>query len=421
MGLSMAVSSEDRGLHQLRSRKRGSTSALGVLLAAFGTIFVVYEEVYRCPIGRFAAFPSFFIIYILSFIIPGLVPAIFRAIWPWTASAPYVGLLVAVPLCLWIARALARFLLRAFPVRASGKIRWLPIVFCLIGVQFTIGLVWEFLAGGVSSTHPDLYIQLCPPCTWLFAFLIVLWHHTRGRTRRPGYVLFLRTFLSFSDRSMIATLLSIVRGKHTVALLTTPRSNAGSWDLFTICFRGNPICSLNPKVPSFLVSRNEDWQSSIREMMDECGLVIIDVSDVTPGVEVEISMIQARKAPEEVIWLYEGGLSEAKQKLSGWVGPQGFLPDQIVAYKRSYKTGCAAVLLGLTLSVLMLGILPVIVGLQGADSISVVDSIGHAIGRMIGWLCPGTVFFMAVFLRKGVDSKSRRRLRALVAQTSTLR
>jgi hypothetical protein len=369
--------------------------------------------------GRLAALPAAVVVYMVVFLVTMLVPASARALVPWPRLGGLAGVLVALPMCSWSIRLVRRFLRRLVPLHAGGERLMIPALACVGGaivaaVSLT-GWAQEFVSLPASTwlEHPDLF-NAAPACTWLIALTALAREYARGRPADDSYVLYLRTFLSFSDRAMMALLFSVIGSRTRIVVLTAPHSDAASWDPILIAFRGNPFFQLSAKVPLFVTATDADWQSSVRGLMQGATHTIIDVSALTPGVLTEIEMLRQLAGWDRVFWLCEASRVPAIEKIRGVVGG-GRMPDErIILYNRSLAAAVPSLIGGLVLSLVILFVLPIVRNAQ-TGRLPQFDDTAEGIGRMLGAVFPATVFFLAVFLRAAVDPEAKRRLRAALA------
>src|SRR5918993_62525 len=371
--------------------------------------------------GRLAALPAAVIVYMLVFLVTMLVPSAARALIPWPSAAGVVGLIVAVPMCSWSVRLVRRFSGRLVPLRASGERLLVPALVCLGGAAVAVVNVVRWsqqfldLPGAMWLAHPDLY-HAAPAATWLVALIVLASEYLRGRPRDDVYILYLRTFLSFSDRAMMALLFSLIGSRRRIVVLPAPQSDAASWDPILIAFRGNPLFHLAAKVPVFVTATHADWQSSVQRLMEKATHTIIDVSALTPGVLAEVEMLRQGARWDRVFWLCEVSRVDALKTVRGVVGDSRVPSERVVFYHRSAAAALPSVIAGLALSFVCLSVLPIVRNAQLGRAAHV-DNPAEAIGRMLGAVFLAALFFLAVFVRTAVDPQAKKQLRTLLAGT----
>jgi hypothetical protein len=371
-------------------------------------------------IGRLAALPAAVIVYMLVFLSTTLVPFATQSLTPWPAVGLAVGIVVAVVMCGWSVRLLRRFAARLVPLRASGARRPIAAVVCA-GVALTscgailLSLPLLFDPPSPSSESGLEFYTVVPGLAFATAFGSLALDYYRGRPRPDAYVLYLRTFLSFSDRAMMALLFSVIGSRRRVVVLTAPRSDAASWDPVLIAFRGNPLLRLRAKVPVFMTATDEDWQASVKRLIEGASHTIVDVSALTPGVQVELAILRGETSGN-ILWLCEASRAEVLEKVRQLVGSSLVTADRVLFYRQSVVAALPGMAAGLGLSLLCLFLLPLISNLQQGRSPLRGGDTAEIVGRLMGAVFLAVLFFFAVFLRPAVDRQARRRLRTLLAE-----
>jgi hypothetical protein len=362
-------------------------------------------------LGRVAMLPATFIVMLLVYFTTTWVPSLAQAATPWPAVGYVVGISVAVPLCIWSARLMRRFSARLIPLRASGKRRL--VVTVIWGAQALTSLL-SALALAALLVHPVVpptdrleqfvaFYSVALGIAYAIAFVGLAAEYYRGRPRDDQYVLYLRTFLSFSDRAMMAVLFSLVGGRRRVVVLTAPRSDAASWDPILVGFRGNPIFRLRAKVPVFMTATDDDWHTSIRDLIAGATQTVVDVSMLTPGVLTELEILRDVAKWSGIVWLCEASRGDALDRVRAMVGDANVPEERVVLYRRSIAAALPRIVGGLSLSLLFLVALPASFNI----------SQGHAPDVGL-WLFMAVPFSVAVFARRAVDRRARHRLRSLL-------
>jgi hypothetical protein len=375
----------------------------------------------RLGLGRLAALPAAAIVHFLVFLSTTLVPWLVQALTPWPLVALAVGIAVAVVMCGWSTRLLRRFAARLVPLRASGKRRPIAAFVCagLALTSYGAILLWVRLllepSPHYSGPGSFEFYTVVPGCAWAIAFGPLALDYYRGRPRKDAYVLYLRTFLSFSDRAMMALLFSVIGGRRRVVVLTAPRSDAASWDPILIAFRGNPLLRPRAKVPVFMTATDADWQASVERLIEGATHTIVDVSTLTPGVQTELEILRDTTRSVNVLWLCEASRAEVLEKVRQLVGSSMVPADRVLFYTKSIVAALPGIAAGLGISLLCLSLLPLISNLQQGRTPLRGDNTAETVGRLIGAVFPAALFFLAVFLRPAVDRQARRRLRTLLA------
>ena len=358
--------------------------------------------------GRLAAVPAAVVVYMSVFFATWALPTAAWAVTPWPAVGAVLAAVGALLTCGWSVRAIRRFFGRLMPLHASGERLLVPAAGVLL--LAVLAAVQLALAIGQRSMF-----VVAPAGTWLVALVLVAGDLLHGRPRDDAFVLYLRTFFAFSDRAVMAVLFKLLGGKRRIVALTPRRSNAASWDPVLIAFEGNPLFSVSAKIPLFMTANDDVWQSAVRGLMEGATHTIVDVSDLTVGVQAEIEMLCHGIDSDRIIWLCEASRREALEEVRRIAGARMMPPDRVVVYRHSYAAAAPRLALGFGLSVFFFFLLPMLRNLQtsGAPQFS---NAGEAVGYAVGSGLLPLLFFVAVFLRTAVDSDSTNRLRTLLAR-----
>jgi hypothetical protein len=369
-------------------------------------------------LGRLAVLPATAIVVIVASLATMLMPWVVQAYTPWPAVARAGGIVVAVLMCSWSGRLIRRFSARLVPLRANGERRVVAAGACVVVALTSLVavLLWARQLGTLARAPETVeFWSVTPAIAWLIAFVLLAAEYSRGRPRDGPYVLYLRTFLSFSDRAMMALLFSLVGSRRRVVVLTAPRSDAASWDPVLIAFRGNPIFRLRAQVPVFMTAAVADWQLSVRRLIAGATQTIVDVSALTPGVQAELEILRDMPRWHSILWLCEASRADVLDTVRATVGRTNVPDERVVFYTRSIVAALPGIAGGLGLSLLCLAVLPAIGNLQRGRTLDV-QSPAEGLGRVVGALFPAVLFFLVVFARPAVDRQARHRLRSLLAE-----
>jgi len=351
----------------------------------------------RLGLGRITALPAAIIVESLVALCTVGIPVWAETLTPWPRVALPVGIAVAAMICGWSSRTLRRFVARLVPLRASGERRPIAAFVCA-GVALISGgciplFVWLLLSRPSPDGRFDSY-GVALGCAWVIAFTPLALDYYRGRPSEDKYVLYLRTFLSFSDRAMMALLFSVFGGRHRVVVLTAPRSDAASWDPILIAFRGNPFWRLRAKVPVFMTATDSDWQGSVKRLIEGASHTIVDVSALTPGVLKELEILSDITEYVNVFWLCEAARAELLERVRQAVGRSMVPPDRVLLYTKSIVAAVPGIAAGLGISLLVLSLLtmPISEFQQGHTLLNGIVT-PETVGRALGRLTPAALFF----------------------------
>lgn len=117
------------------------------------------------------------------------------------------------------------------------------------------------------------------------------------------FVLILRRFSTFSDRSLISAILQKIDKRVSKVYIIPYYSKPKDWDPFLIGFAGlkwsNPIRS----IPVYLSADNNDWQTAAKELIKQSKKIFIDITDLSLSVQTEIKIINELNCLNKTIFL----------------------------------------------------------------------------------------------------------------------
>jgi hypothetical protein len=211
---------------------------------------------------------------------------------------------------------------------------------------------------------------------------------------------------------MMAAIFTITAGRKPIVVLTAPQSNSASWDPVLIAFRGNPVLRLSASNPVFLSATNREWETAVSGLVAEASLVLIDVSDLSPGIKAEIAMVGQEGISNKTIWLSESSRADRVQEVRALVGSSQVPADRVVFYTRSWTAAWPNLLVGAVITMLFFFVLPAVSG--GLNALAEIRGPAELAGYLTGRMVPALLFFAVVFARPAVDRHSRRDLAALL-------
>jgi hypothetical protein len=358
------------------------------------------------------------VVYMSVFAAIFTVPTLARSLTPWETAAPVVGLAAAIPMCAWSVRVIRRFCGRLVPVTLGGERMLVPALACIGGSVFAAVITLDSIRrlaisqGAATWLDGDGVYELAAAGTWCVALAMQSSQYLRRRSIKRPYILYLRTFLGFSDRAMMAALFTITAGRKPIVVLTAPQSNSASWDPVLIAFRGNPVLRLSASNPVFLSATNREWETAVSGLVAEASLVLIDVSDLSPGIKAEIAMVGQEGISNRAIWLSESSRADRVQEVRALVGSSQMPADRVVFYTRSWTAAWPNLLVGAVITMLFFFVLPAVSG--GLNALAEISGPAELAGYLTGRIVPGLLFFAVVFARPAVDRQARRDLAALL-------
>lgn len=262
--------------------------------------------------------------------------------------------LLLLPLSILVGYAMwavpcGRIGLRYAPPALAGR-RRLPLVAAtVIGgllayplVRLVVALIE--LRPSLSDITWPVAVACAVPLMALVAPAAVVFEFTRRHLwpqqllERP-FVLFLRRFSTFSDRVLFGAILRSVPAGCPVAVLTATRSRAGDWNPFVVAVAGIRFRRLLRSMPWFLRSRDDDWQSAARALVERADRIVIDVSDGSTAIENEIEMIEAAdRWPDTVIVNHQSDEYAVPDALAD--------RTEVLEYRRSWLRAIPGLVLG---------------------------------------------------------------------------
>jgi len=334
--------------------------------------------------------------------------------------------------------AVGRFLLRSFPPRLSGKRRrWLLgfLLFMTIFWVISMGIgIFGFpakiptpnnpaVASSLGTKDPTInfpesanfhraaalfdsalykILQFMSALFWWFGFAIPLFqrHWTPHKPLEKPFVLFLRRFSTYADRSVNNALLKVTPAGKPVAFLTATQSRAKDWNPFQVGFSGIKLRRPFQSMPIILRSTNENWKKAAAELIRKSEKIVMDLSEGSGAIQTEIDMIeQAGRWPDTIILMTEQKVKDEEPELIERLVDKG---TTIIKYTKSWWRAIPRLLFGLPAACLFsapLFLLPILFAL-------VVNSVMGWIGGTqaestplnIMALGPALKYFSVVFL-----------------------
>lgn len=247
--------------------------------------------------------------------------------------------------------AFSRFALRAAPPLLTGRVRFgalivtlLPPLLLLTLYAITI-VLYYFVSNEPLQTKQTAVIDLA-----VFTVLCFIWcgafsFPVINRQLRPlaflqrPYVLFLRRFSKFSDRTVINLVLRQTPAAKPVVFLVAPHSRVGDWNPFLVGFAGMKLLHPFRSVPLCVRAKNTEWEEAIQTLIKRAQFVIVDVSEKSSAIETELAMINQAGCWQKTIVLEEVSKKAA-------VGTTGSAGSQTIHYRKSWIRGIPRIILG---------------------------------------------------------------------------
>ena len=246
----------------------------------------------------------------------------------------------------------ARFIARAFPVRANGNRRSGVIFAC---VAFGAMYVLMITSGAFLQENFMMIVPMTVLVTGTIAWTL-LWQVRTTRSLDVPFILFLRRFSSFSDRSLLTALLRSRPSGYRTAFLAPPTEAAANFSPMVVAFSGTRLRRPLASCPIPLAARSVEWEDNIEDLAGAAACVVVDSSDRSPAIGREIEIVQRAVSPEKVLWLADAAVPATD-------GPPS-TAGRAVQYQRSWR----AALLRIVLETMAVGLVAVlIIGPMRAD------------------------------------------------------
>lgn len=332
------------------------------------------------------------------------------------ASSAYVLLLVPIVYC---GAAFGRFALRVAPPRLSGRVRLgaflltiLPLL--LFALYQIIFLLYVFNA---SEPLHDQSLSIDAAAfgvlflIWFaaFSFLVIKRHLKPLSFLDRPYVLFLRRFSKFSDRTVINLVLRQTPASKPVGFLVPPRSRAGDWNPFLVGFAGMKLLHPLRSVPLVVTSKNTEWENAIQQLITRAQFVVVDISERSSAIETELEMINQAGCWQKTILLEE--VSKKTSEPDSMTGSEG---HQIIHYRKSWIRGIPRMILGYF--AMHISIIPLVIIIIQSINNFWVRIVSILLGILfLGWL------YVSFFMRPSIDRTSKISLKKLLRVDSKAR
>jgi hypothetical protein len=418
-----------------------ANSTLGVLAGFFCAVCLVYLS-------------GVFVLPVIALILGGMMLMVFSTDWVGLDS-PITFLIVGLASSAFFfsGMVVGRFLLRAIPPRLSGERRKGVLGFiAVLTISYVVSVFWSAF-GGMEATPSTSSVaetvatfQTFRSSTafrtlqfesllfwWLgFAVPLALRHWNPRRFVNQPFVLFLRRFSGFPDRTVQNVVLKYTPPGKPVAFLTPTGSRAGDWDPFRVGFSGIKLRRPIRSMPVILRSTNEDWKRAAKDLIDHAELIVLDLSEGSGAIQSEIDMIDAAvRWPDVVILVQEGKAATNEfEQIAQFINKGA----TAVAYKKSWTKAIPRLVFGLFATCLVIVplfyLLPVLVSMLtglgapplGRDSGEVSSPLiplnlflsgwYSVLGNFVLYWCVYIIFFVRPALSKAAVTAVSMRLKA---------
>jgi len=331
--------------------------------------------------------------------------------------------------------ALARFALRIWPINASAVPRkhcivWqkrlayasasIPTLLVVSLVLQRISMEGPFHPEAAADARGLIFTTVAGITGWgvtiAVAAALSSWVHSHpSYFRRRPFVLYLRRFSGFADRTIVSEVLKAAPPGAPVVFIASPQSQPRNWDPFVWAFSGLRLTCPLGSLPVQLRTSDESWEQAIAKLTSEAAAVVMDLTESSASIEKEIRLVAQHNQPERVLWLIDYR-SHLPPQIGDVAGPQ-IGGKQIVTYHRRWAFPALAAKMGLFALVgYMLFFLVFALSrlAQGRNEIN--PALLLALIAVVGtWLLMGAV----LLFRPSINREARQSLRRRLAVVGT--
>jgi hypothetical protein len=290
--------------------------------------------------------------------------------------------------------AVARFALRLVPIRFGEQVqvRAYLIGLCILLplMLFAYHVVFPTASDSSSNTDLGLWYQSNAPeavriagaiAVIVFAACVVapfLWRHMRPRAflNRP-FVLYLRRFSTFSDRSVMNDVLRACPYEKPLVFLIPTRGAIRDWNPFQIGLAGLRIRNPFKSLPICVRADDATWQKAARKLIDAAEVIVLDASEGSDSIAAETKLIESLEMWHKTVVLRAG---QARPADSAEKEPVSSRSAQLIHYERNWRRAIARLIIGPWASMFP-AIVLASVGLVMADRLLMVLGLGSEDGN----------------------------------------
>ena len=315
-------------------------------------------------------------------------------------------LIFLIPI-IYFGTACGRFALRVAPPLLTGRVRIGALILTFLPLALLALYPIVFLLFFFSSSEPFQTKQTTAIDFAAFSIFSLIWfaafslppikRHLKPLSflQRP-YVLFLRRFSRFSDRTVINLVLRQTPANKPVVFLVAPRSRMGDWNPFLVGFAGMKLLHPLRSVPLCVTSTNTEWQEAIQTLIKHAQFVIVDTSEKSEAIEAELAMINQAGCWQKTIVL--------KEEPDQTIGSEGF---QTIRYRKSWVRAIPRMILGYL--AMHVSIIPLsIIIIRSIDTSWIRILFYILVIPFLGWL------YVSFFVRPSIDRSSKLSLKKLL-------
>ena len=336
---------------------------------------------------------------------------------PALLGGAFAHLILLIPI-LYFGAACGRFALRVAPPLLTGRVRFgaliltflPPVLFSLYLIVF---LLIFFSSSGALQAEETATFDFAAfsvfSLIWFVAFsLPLIKRHLKPLSfLQHPYVLFLRRFSKFSDRTVINLVLRQTPASKPVVFLVAPHSRMGDWNPFLVGFAGMKLLHPLRSVPLSVKAQNTEWEEAIQTLIRGAQFVVVDTSEKSEAIETELQMINQAGCWQKTIVLEEVA-KETPVERDQTIGSETF---QTIYYRKSWIRAIPRIILGYL--AMHVSIIPLsIIIIQSIDTLWIRIPCFIVVIPFLGWL------YVSFFVRPSIDRSSKISLKKLLHAAS---
>jgi hypothetical protein len=319
-------------------------------------------------------------------------------------GACFAHLIFLTPI-VYFGAAFGRFALRAAPPLLTGRVRFGALIVTLLPPLLLVTLyavtivLYYFISNEPLQTKRTAAIDLavftvlCFIWCAAFSFPVIKRHLKPLAFLQRPYILFLRRFSKFSDRTVINLVLRQTPATKPAVFLVAPHSRVGDWNPFLVGFAGMKLLHPLRSVPLCVKSKDTEWEQAIQTLIQRAEFVVVDISEKSSAIETELAMIN-----EAGCWSKTIVLEEISKKAA--VGTTGSEEGQTIHYRKSWIRGLPRIILGyLAMHVSIIPLFILIV--QSIDTFWIRIACLLLGIPLLGWL------YISFFVRPSIDREAK--------------
>jgi hypothetical protein len=330
--------------------------------------------------------------------------------------------------------AFGRFLLRAMPPYLLGG-TWRQVA--IIAVSVCVPLIGIFIFGMLLSVTLGIVAAARETTTWdqplVFAgvavgtLFFILWvagavgplilRHGRPQAFLDrAFVLFLRRFSTFSDRTVEALILRQAKAGVPVVFLTPTHSKPRDWDPFLVGFAGLKLLHPLRSVPMVLRARDDDWQRAADELIGRAQTILVDISEGSAALRIEAEMIEKAGRWSDTVCLRQ----TAPAARSGQESLGAFGNARCIDYLKSWTLALPRLAISLLIVLLAAFVITVFTIFGGSLVLYVIGVLPSETSDAILYSALGLVFVVvalisySIFWRPAVSRATKIELRRML-------